>query len=68
MINEFRYAIETLKIEKYRMVGLLRQIRLNAHEARTAVFAKEEKKTKKQLKQLEFAIVALARVEKGWNK
>lgn len=65
MIDEFKYAIETLKIEKYRSINLLRIIRVNAHEAQTTAFAKEEEKTEKQLKQLEFAIATLERVERG---
>jgi len=65
MKDEFNYAVETLKIEKYKLEGLLRQIRLNTHEGQTNAFVKEEEKTKEQLKQLDLAIVALERVGKG---
>jgi len=58
MRNKFEYAIETLKIEKYKMIALHRQIEISEHEARTS-FAPEIKEVEEKLKQIETAIKKL---------
>ncbi len=52
------YAIETLKIEKYKLVGLKRVLFINQNEMQTS-FGDEINNTCDKLKQLDWAITEL---------
>jgi len=52
------YAIETLKIEKYKLIGLKRQLFLYETEGQTS-FQKEINDACDKLKQLDWAIAEL---------
>lgn len=57
-MNKFKYAIETLKIEKYGLIRLHRRLRQNEHECQTS-FSQEIKQTEKHLEQINSAIKKL---------
>lgn len=54
------YAIETLKIEKYKLVGLKRQLSLNEHEGQVSL-QEEINEACNKLKQLDWAIAELGK-------
>jgi len=54
------YAIETLRIEKYRQIALERQVEINEHEARTSLGSE---KIIDRIKRLDEAIARLERVK-----
>ena len=53
-----KYAIETLEIEKYKLIGLKRQLFFNEHEGQTSL-QEEINDICDKLKQLDWAIAEL---------
>lgn len=60
------YAIETLKIEKYKLIALRRQLMIMQSEAQTSL-SNEINNVCDKLKQLDWAIAELKRLKKGLN-